>query len=40
MFYSFQTGNNRIKLPTEYESVTQKLFIWQRCIRRIDVLID
>jgi hypothetical protein len=35
--YNFQTGNNKIKLLTEYKGVTQKSFIWQRCTRRIDV---
>jgi hypothetical protein len=25
MAYNFQTGNNKIKLLTEYESVTQKV---------------
>jgi hypothetical protein len=25
--YNFQTGNNKIKLLTEYESVTQKVLI-------------
>jgi hypothetical protein len=38
--YNFQTGNNKIKQLTQYESVTQKSFIWQRYDRRIDVLID
>jgi hypothetical protein len=26
--YNVQTGSNKIKLFTEYESVTQKVFIW------------
>jgi hypothetical protein len=25
--YNFQTGNNKIKLHTEYESVTQKVLL-------------
>jgi hypothetical protein len=28
--YNFQTGNNKIKLIMEYESVTQKVFITYR----------
>jgi hypothetical protein len=27
MVYNFETGNNKIKLLTEYESVTQKVLL-------------
>jgi hypothetical protein len=38
--YNFQAGNNKMKMITEYESVSQKFFIWQPCTLRIDVLSD
>jgi hypothetical protein len=28
MAYNFETGNNKIKLLTEYESVSQKVLFW------------
>jgi hypothetical protein len=34
--YNFQTRNNKIKLLTEYESVTQKVLIpWTKCLWQI-----
>jgi hypothetical protein len=32
MAYDFQIGNNKIKLLTEYESVTQKVLIFLESI--------
>jgi hypothetical protein len=34
--YNFQIRSSNIKMLTEYESVNQKVFIWQCCTRRID----
>jgi hypothetical protein len=38
--YNFQTGNNKIKLLTEYESVTQKVLYGNTVLAALDALID
>jgi hypothetical protein len=38
--YNFQTGNNEVKLRTEYESVTQKVLFGNAVLASLDVLID